>query len=83
MQDLLSAHHILMNNLLKEVGMFRSSGVGVFAGEKLIHMAPPVNLVTDQINDLLYFIKTTKIHPLIKSCIFYYFISPSSYIIYI
>lgn len=71
-QDLLSAHNVLMNNLVKEAGMYRSGGVGVFAGKKLIHMAPPANLIIKQINDLLIFTKNSKVHPLIKSCIFHY-----------
>ena len=43
--DLLEAHKILMLDLIDEAGVFRSGGVGVFAGGKLIHMAPPASLV--------------------------------------
>ncbi len=70
--DLLKAHGILMNDLVKEAGRFRSGGVGVFKGEKVIHMAPPVDLVPQHIANLLYWTETTKTHPLIKSCIFHY-----------
>lgn len=80
-EDMLSAHCILMNGLVKEVGIFRLGGVGVFAGENLVHMAPPANRVPQLIDELLHWTKNAKIHPLIKSCIFHYefeFIHPFS-----
>jgi len=70
--DLLKAHKILMLDLTNESGRFRSGGVGVFAGEKLVHMAPPADLVPKLIDDLLNWIKTADTHPLIKSCVFHY-----------
>ncbi len=38
-EDLLKAHKLMMNSLVKENGIFRSGSVGVFEGEKLIHAA--------------------------------------------
>ncbi|MEG2843336.1 MAG: Fic family protein [Ruthenibacterium sp.] len=70
--DLLCAHAILMADLVKESGLFRSGGVGVFNGDKLIHMAPPANIIAENIANLLYWAKTTKAHPLVKSCVFHY-----------
>lgn len=61
-----------MNDLAKEAGRFRSGGVGVFKGEKVIHMAPPVDLVSQHIANLLRWTETTKVHSLIKSCVFHY-----------
>ncbi len=61
-----------MNDLVKEAGRFRSGGVGVFKGEKVIHMAPPVDLVSQHIANLLRWTETTKVHSLIKSCVFHY-----------
>jgi Fic family protein len=71
-KDLLNAHKILMNDLVKEAGVFRSGGVGIFAGEMVVHMAPPSNMVYELISDLFAWYKTSEIHPLIKSCIFHY-----------
>ena len=71
-EDLLKAHKILMLELTNEAGRFRSGGVGVFAGEKLVHMAPPADLVPKLISDLIHWVKTADTHPLIKSCIFHY-----------
>ncbi len=70
--SLLKAHKILMNDLTKEAGTFRSSGVGIFAGENLIHMAPPASFVPEQISQLLLWAKDSEVHPLIKSCVFHY-----------
>ncbi len=71
-EDMLLAHKVLMNELTKEVGTFRSGGVGVFAGEQLIHMAPPANQVPHLIKELADWAKKAEAHPLIKSCVFHY-----------
>ena len=71
-QDLLKAHRILMNGLVKEAGNFRSGAVGIFAGDRLVHMAPPANLVSRQIADLLAWVESDAAHPLVKSCVFHY-----------
>ena len=71
-EDLLTAHHTLMQELVKEAGMFRSGGVGVYKGDKLIHMAPPARVVPYLIEQLFDWIKTAKVHPLVKSCVFHY-----------
>ncbi|GAU78672.1 Fic family protein [Fusibacter sp. 3D3] len=79
--SLLAAHKILMNDLTKEAGRFRSGSVGVFAGEQLVHMAPPAILVPEQIEALIQWVKLSEAHPLVKSCVFHYefeFIHPFS-----
>lgn len=70
--DLLQAHRLMMKGLVKENGRFRSGGVGVFAGEKLMHMAPPAKFVPQQIQDLFTWYQQSEMHPLIKSSIFHY-----------
>ena len=70
--DLLDAHRCLMDGLLGEAGSYRSSGVGVMSGNQVVHMAPQANRVADLMNDLLVWLKTTDIHPLIASSIFHY-----------
>ncbi len=69
---MLSAHKIMMSELVEECGKFRSGGVGVFNGERLLHMAPPAQFVYSQICDLLEWVKISKLHPLVKSCVFHY-----------
>ena len=70
--DLLKAHQLMMNGLVKENGKFRSRGVGVFAGEKLMHMAPSAKFLPQQIQDLFTWYQESEMHPLIKSSIFHY-----------
>lgn len=71
-EDLLTAHKIMMLDLVKEAGIFRSGGVGVYAGEDLIHAGTPPQYVPDLISELFQWLKESTLHPLIKSCIFHY-----------
>lgn len=71
-KDLLKAHKIMMEELVKEAGVFRSKGVGVYAGEQLIHAGTPANYVPDLIGQLFEWLNKSKLHPLVKSCIFHY-----------
>ena len=70
--DLLKAHRLMMQDLVKENGRFRSGGVGIFDGQRLIHAAPPANYVPQLIADLFEWYKSSKLHILIKSCVFHY-----------
>ena len=71
-EDLLKAHKLMMNDLVKENGRFRNGSVGVFEGEKLIHAAPPANYVPQLIADLFEWYKQSTLHILIKSSVFHY-----------
>ncbi|MCC6220488.1 MAG: Fic family protein [Deltaproteobacteria bacterium] len=71
-KDLLEAHRILMTGLIDEAGMYRHSGVGVMAGKKLIHLAPPANRVAHLMTDLFAWLASTDAHPLIASSVFHY-----------
>ncbi|WP_300615851.1 Fic family protein [uncultured Lactobacillus sp.] len=70
--DLLEAHKQMMAGLISENGKFRTSGVGVFAGDQVIHMAPPAKLVPGETQNLITWYCNSKVHPLIKSAIFHY-----------
>lgn len=70
--DLLAAHELLMRGLVDETGRYRSGGVGIFRGEQLLHMAPPAERVPKLMENLLDWLKTTREHPLVASCIFHY-----------
>lgn len=79
--DLLSIHGTMMRYLLDDAGRFRSGGVGIYAGEELIHMAPPADLVPSLMADLFDWLRNSEDHPLIKGCVFHYefeFIHPFS-----
>lgn len=71
-EDLLTAHKLMMQGLVPENGKFRFGGVGVFDGDRLIHMAPPAHLVPKLIQDLFDWYQNSEMHPLIKSAVFHY-----------
>ena len=71
-QDLLWAHGTMMSGLVDEVGMFRKGGVGVFDGDKPIHIAPPADRVRDLMSDLFGWLENADDHLLIRSCVFHY-----------
>jgi len=69
---LLSAHKALMLGLIDSAGQYRHSGVGVIKNSKVIHMAPPADLVPRLMNDLFAWLEEADDHLLIKSCVFHY-----------
>lgn len=79
--DLLKSHGILMKGLIESAGRYRQSGVGVIEGEKVIHIAPPHNIVPRLMGDLFDYLVSYEEEPIIKSCVFHYefeFIHPFS-----
>ncbi len=71
-KDMLKAHSLMMKDLVTNAGHYRNAGVGVFEGEKCIHMAPPAAQVPLLIGELFQWIRTTDVHPLVSSCVFHY-----------
>ncbi|MNK05530.1 Fic/DOC family protein [compost metagenome] len=67
----LQAHQVLMKGLIADAGAYRKSGVGIVAGEKITHMAPPPANVPFLMNDLFDYLKSEEL-TLIKSCVFHY-----------
>lgn len=70
--DLLVAHQQLMLGLLDYPGAYRQGGVGVMAGDKVLHMAPPASRVPVLMTQLFDWLRTSREHPLIASSIFHY-----------
>ena len=71
-KDLLKAHRLMMADLVTESGKYRTSGVGIFNGKEVIHVAPPAQRVPLLMSELFEWLKKSKEHPLIKSCVFHY-----------
>ncbi|HPB83427.1 MAG TPA: Fic family protein, partial [Spirochaetota bacterium] len=71
-KDLLKAHALMMDALVERPGHFRTGGVGVFAGDKSVHVAPPADRVPDLMKELFGWLKKSDDHLLIKSCVFHY-----------
>ena len=72
LNDLLSAHRLLMMGLVDHPGKLRNGDVGVYRGNQLVHMAPPASQMNRLIDDLLSWLKQTDLHPLIASSVFHY-----------
>lgn len=78
----LLAHKQLTNGLIPSAGKFRTEGVGIVAGDKVTHMAPPAQNVPHLMDDLFAYIQSEDEIVLIKSCVFHYemeFIHPFMY----
>lgn len=79
--DLCAAHGLLMRGLADDAGRLRQGGVGIYRGERLLHMAPPANQLSRLLQDLLGWLARTDAHPLIASSAVHYeleFIHPFS-----
>ncbi len=71
-RDLLSEHELMTQATIQESGKFRSKGVGVFAGDTPIHVAPPAEQVPILVEQLLEWVRHSELPQIIKSCIFHY-----------
>ena len=70
--DFLKAHQLMTTQLVADAGHFRSQGVGVFEGSKLIHAGASYQFVPQLVTDLFLWAKKTDTHPLIKSAIVHF-----------
>jgi len=70
--DLQVAHSVLMKDLVKEAGQYRSGSIGVVRGDEVVHIAPPPENVSGLLADLIKWVEKSNAHPLIKSCVFHY-----------
>lgn len=71
-KDLLKAHRLMMQDLVSRNGKYRKDGVGIFDGKDVVHVAPPADRVPSLMAELFNWLKTSEVHPLIKSCVFHY-----------
>jgi Fic family protein len=81
LKHVLTAHGQLMFGLVDDAGQWRHSGVGIYRDKQLMHMAPPASQVPRLMGDLLAWLETMPVHPLVASCVFHYefeFIHPFS-----
>ena len=71
-KDLLKAHGVMMHALQDDAGRYRGSGVGVFAGSKCVHLAPPPTMVPPLMSNLFEWLRKSDHHLLIRSSVFHY-----------
>ena len=79
--DLLRAHAGMMEALADDAGCYRRGGVGVFSETGLVHMAPPACRVPQLMAELFDWLRVSRDHLLLRSCVFHYefeFIHPFS-----
>lgn len=68
----LKAHETLMKGLVPDNEKYRKKSVGIMAGDRIAHMAPPAENVPHLMTDLFKYLKTSEEISLIKSCVFHY-----------
>lgn len=80
-EDLLTAHGLMMSDILVNAGRFRDKAVGIQKGKVVHHVAPPAHQIAGLMADLTQWLRQAKDHPLITSSVFHYefeFIHPFS-----
>lgn len=83
LDDLKKLHAVMMDLTVNDSGSFRSHNEGVFNGDECIFIAPPPQLVPEQMEALFTWMNMERdtLHPLILSSVFHYefvFIHPFS-----
>jgi cell filamentation protein, protein adenylyltransferase len=72
LKSLCKAHKILMEGLVERPGELRTKSVGIMKGPKVVHIAPPGEMVKPLMDDLFSYLKNDEDLLLIKSCVFHY-----------
>ena len=72
MDDLLTAHRLMMRDLIPDAGCFRSGNVGVFQNGQLIHAGTPARYVPEVMAQLFLWLRSSTSHPLVKGCLFHF-----------
>ena len=70
--DLLAAHGLFMKGLVDDAGHYRKGGVGIYSDKGLVHMAPPAKMLSGLMADLVEWLASAPVHPLIASSVFHY-----------
>ena len=71
-KSFLTAHGILMRDLVSDSGKWRRGSVGIVHGEKVAHIAPPASNVHGLMKELFAYVSKAPDSMLIKSCVFHY-----------
>ena len=72
-EDLLTAHGVMMRGLTRESGSFRTRPVGVVDDQcNILHFGTLPDYVPDLTMELLDWVRDSDLHMLIKSCVFHY-----------
>lgn len=72
LEDLLEAHRLMTQGLVRESGRFRSGEVGVFNGPVPIHLGARPRFVPQLMAELFGWAKASPLHPVLKSAAVHY-----------
>ncbi|MDR0751879.1 MAG: Fic family protein [Christensenellaceae bacterium] len=70
--EFLRAHKFMTDGLVKESGRFRSKDIGVFDGNRLIHVGARPQFVPRLVDELFAWAKESDLHSVLKSAILHY-----------
>jgi Fic family protein len=70
--DFLKAHKLMTEGLVKESGKFRSGDVGVFDGDRVVHIGARPQFVHPLMEELFAWARESDLHPVLKSAILHY-----------
>ena len=70
----LSAHREMMKDICEQAGHYRTAGSGIFRGSEPIRLAPSPEEVLPRIEKLFNYLNLGEDLPLIKSCLFHYWV---------
>jgi Fic family protein len=71
--DFKKAHAMLMHSLIEKTGIWRTTGVAVFKGQEIAHVAPPALMVTPLMEQLFDFLQQeNSLSWIIKAAVFHY-----------
>lgn len=72
-EDLLKAHGVMMRGLIPDAGEFRIRPVGVVNERReIVHFGTLPDYVPSAVGELMAWLKDTRVHPLVKGCVFHY-----------
>jgi Fic family protein len=70
--DFLKAHKMMTLDLISESGKYRNGDVGVYDGDRVVHIGARPQFVPQLIEELLSWAKKSELHPVLKSAILHY-----------
>jgi len=71
-EDFLKAHKLITSGLINETGSFRRGDVGVFNGNRAVHIGARPQFVPGLVEALFLWGKETQLHPVLKSAVIHY-----------
>lgn len=71
LDDLLSAHGIMMKGIAPDAGNLRQVEVGVYAGFQLVHAGTPAAELPQAMDELFAWLAASNDHPLVQGCFFH------------